>query len=366
MKIDSVSFLRIDNVVKMVVCASLPCYDARLHLNNRTYADSFNRAEPYDRKTHVFYLPAKLVFADAPAELVYRRFKRGRKDYVKPFKLPVPAYADRVALRAENDHGITVEEEETEQLFEGLTYTKYTCRDKDGAPVILSLLKTDLRRTALYIGTPDDGYEGKNVKATIPDMAAAAARGGKKVLAAVNGDFFDMFGDHHPSGLCVKNGTVISNVLRDRPFIGQKKDGTAVIADQLSNPGVVPELEQAAAGMQLLVKDGAVFDWAPLEPFSYVRHPRTAAGVTKEGDVLLLEVDGRIPAHSNGASLLDLARFMVRLGAESAINLDGGGSSAVYTLTDGALTLRTVPADLFFPNDRLIRKDFNALLIVEK
>ena len=46
--------------------------------------------------------------------------------------------------------------------------------------------------------------------------------------------------------------------------------------------------------------------------------------------------------------------------------MDGGGSSAVYTKTGGAFTLRTRPADLIRPNSMLIRKDFNAIFIVEK
>jgi len=57
-------------------------------------------------------------------------------------------------------------------------------------------------------------------------------------------------------------------------------------------------------------------------------HPRTAAGVTPDGALLLVVVDGRQDA-SRGVSLDDLARIMRGLGAEEAVNLDGGGSSAL-------------------------------------
>ena len=62
-------------------------------------------------------------------------------------------------------------------------------------------------------------------------------------------------------------------------------------------------------------------------------HPRTAVGVDRDtGKVLLLVVDGR-QEHSRGYTLVELARMLKRLGAETALNLDGGGSSTVAGLT---------------------------------
>lgn len=57
-------------------------------------------------------------------------------------------------------------------------------------------------------------------------------------------------------------------------------------------------------------------------------HPRTAAGVTADGELLLLLVDGRQPL-SRGVTLEELAALMVDIGAEKALNLDGGGSSSL-------------------------------------
>lgn len=56
------------------------------------------------------------------------------------------------------------------------------------------------------------------------------------------------------------------------------------------------------------------------------RAPRTAAGVKKDGTVILLVVDGRSAA-SAGMTLQELASYMVKLGAWQAVNFDGGGSS---------------------------------------
>lgn len=58
------------------------------------------------------------------------------------------------------------------------------------------------------------------------------------------------------------------------------------------------------------------------------RHPRTAAGVARNGDIYLVVVDGR-QATSRGATLEEMAQIMLNLGCVDAINLDGGGSSTI-------------------------------------
>lgn len=59
------------------------------------------------------------------------------------------------------------------------------------------------------------------------------------------------------------------------------------------------------------------------------RHPRTMAGVTKSGKLILVTVDGRRPGATVGASMVEAAQLMLWLGARQAINLDGGGSTAM-------------------------------------
>jgi hypothetical protein len=63
--------------------------------------------------------------------------------------------------------------------------------------------------------------------------------------------------------------------------------------------------------------------------FGVRRNPRTLAGVTPGGDLLLVAVDGRKPGYSVGASFEESAGIMDALGAQEAVNLDGGGSTAM-------------------------------------
>lgn len=67
--------------------------------------------------------------------------------------------------------------------------------------------------------------------------------------------------------------------------------------------------------------------------FGERRNPRTLAGVTPEGNLLLVAVDGRRPGYSVGASFEESAEIMRSLGAEEGVNLDGGGSTSM-TLGD--------------------------------
>jgi hypothetical protein len=58
-------------------------------------------------------------------------------------------------------------------------------------------------------------------------------------------------------------------------------------------------------------------------------HPRTAVGWDRDSRrLLLVVVDGR-QQHSRGLTLLELAELLQGLGAEDALNLDGGGSSTM-------------------------------------
>ncbi|MDD3223955.1 MAG: phosphodiester glycosidase family protein [Clostridium sp.] len=58
--------------------------------------------------------------------------------------------------------------------------------------------------------------------------------------------------------------------------------------------------------------------------------PRTAIGQTADGKVLLLEIDGRQPLYSVGASMKDVLNILVKYGAVNACNLDGGSSTGMY------------------------------------
>lgn len=87
---------------------------------------------------------------------------------------------------------------------------------------------------------------------------------------------------------------------------------------------------QAVGAGPMLVKNNSIFLTTKIEEFGSDvaggRAPRTAIGRKADGHILTVVVDGR-QENSVGMSLLELAMFMQELGAQDAMNLDGGGSS---------------------------------------
>ena len=94
------------------------------------------------------------------------------------------------------------------------------------------------------------------------------------------------------------------------------------------------DVTQAVGGGPWLVKGGMTTvdgeaEGFPKSDFIEKRHPRSAAGVTRDGKLLLVTVDGRRD-WSAGCTLYELAELMKSLGAVNALNLDGGGSSTMF------------------------------------
>ena len=92
--------------------------------------------------------------------------------------------------------------------------------------------------------------------------------------------------------------------------------------------------------------------WPEIPEFYYRfgvrRNPRTLAGTTPEGNLLLVAVDGRQPGYSVGASFEESALIMQALCAEEAVNLDGGGSTTL-TISDELVNSPSDPGNVERP-----------------
>jgi hypothetical protein len=152
------------------------------------------------------------------------------------------------------------------------------------------------------------------------------------------------------SGARLTPGSVVLVAGRDAPVAVR----TALLALKVGDIvdvevrlGPIAPLE-AVGGRPVMVIDSALTLAArDSVAFAVTRHPRTAAGVSRDGRRLwLVTVDGRQPEHGAGMSLLELATLMRSLGAVQAINLDGGGSTAMVTRTrTGEILVVNTPSD---------------------
>lgn len=117
------------------------------------------------------------------------------------------------------------------------------------------------------------------------------------------------------------------------------------------------KIDQAMGGGPFLVRKGQIAVDADRQGFNDAftnkRHPRTAMGKTSDGDIWIAVIDGRQKI-SDGATLGETARIMLKLGCVDAVNLDGGGSSAINIL---GLTLNR-------PSDGKERPVANGLILM--
>ncbi|MBC7289191.1 MAG: phosphodiester glycosidase family protein [Armatimonadetes bacterium] len=93
------------------------------------------------------------------------------------------------------------------------------------------------------------------------------------------------------------------------------------------------DLLHAVGGGPLLVSNGkAVLD-PDAEGFradvSKGRNARSAVGILSDGKVVLVAVEGRPNGRGPGLTLWELTKLMLKLGAVSAMNLDGGSSTTL-------------------------------------
>jgi hypothetical protein len=97
----------------------------------------------------------------------------------------------------------------------------------------------------------------------------------------------------------------------------------------------LPHTRTAFGGDPVLVRRGRVVD-AACGPLTCALHPRTAVGITRgcldevvltRCRLVIVVVDGRRASWSVGMTTDRLARFMRRLDAIEAVNLDGGAST---------------------------------------
>lgn len=137
-----------------------------------------------------------------------------------------------------------------------------------------------------------------------------------------------------------KNGWVYALPKRYRELTASLKEGDFVSVNiahtQPANPAPLITNENwltkdhILASTPLLVHNGQI---APdlhnlTSDFYITKHPRSAIGVLKDGKWVFAVIDGR-QKHSEGFTIVQLAKFMCQLGCIGALNLDGGGSSTI-------------------------------------
>ena len=184
--------------------------------------------------------------------------------------------------------------------------------------------------TTLKSAFAEDTY-GEN----ITENTSAIAQDHNAVFA-INGDYYGF----RDTGIVIRNGVV----YRDegaRQGLAFYKDGTVKVYDETTTTA-----EQLIAdGVWNTLSFGpSLLDNGEIAPgiedvevdTNFGNHsiqgeqPRTAVGVIDQNHLVFVVVDGRSPGYSAGVTMTGLAQIMKDLGATTADNIDGGGSSTMY------------------------------------
>lgn len=116
-------------------------------------------------------------------------------------------------------------------------------------------------------------------------------------------------------------------------FVGALHTGDIVEFDNivLTPEGEAIHPRTVVSGNPKNVGEGLTLDTEGERTDASARHPRTCIGISQTGDsIIMMVIDGRIGS-SVGVTTSMLADVMRYAGGYEAVNLDGGGSSTLYT-----------------------------------
>ena len=212
-------------------------------------------------------------------------------------------------------------------LFQGVEYV----RDVRSSPrrMVIHVIKIDLRDDGVQVlvtpGNPDE-------ELPIKGRTTSRFLGNFELQAAINGDGFEPwhnygFFDYYPRagervdpiGFAASEGIIYSQDTDKEPtlYIAQNKNA------RFNAP--TSKIYNAISGNLMLLKLGE-----PLPGLEGSPEPRTAIALDRANrHLIFVVVDGRQPGYSEGATLQEIAEIIAFHGGWTAMNMDGGGSSAM-------------------------------------
>ena len=114
-------------------------------------------------------------------------------------------------------------------------------------------------------------------------------------------------------------------------------EGTEIVLDITTANEDWEDVEYAIGALYSLVENGEV-----VSGLAAGANPRTAVGQRPDGSLIFYTIDGRKTGHSIGATLTQVGKRLVELGCETAVCLDGGGSTTLAVTRPGDMTASTV------------------------
>ncbi len=198
--------------------------------------------------------------------------------------------------------------------------------------------------------TTGTGSDGTEVVLTVPGLPLRAAGTWPAIVTSVRTNAGDT---------PIADGTLVLSAQGDDAATLDALPIGAVVVVTTAVPAGWESVTEAVGGREWLVR-GGVAGVSPVSAVTRATHPRTAVGARADGSLVMVTVDGRQPGESSGVTDDDLADLLVAQGVQTAVNLDGGGSTAELARHPGDVSATLVNS----PSGGSEHRVADALLVV--
>lgn len=215
-------------------------------------------------------------------------------------------------------------------VYRGIDQAGASIDGKDAS--VAYAMRIDLKAKGIsFITTPHSGSL-ETTSETVTDFAKQ-----NHVQLAINTGFFTpcchLFAESKDiRGLSISEGKIVSAPSKDEKYnvaLLIKRRNKAVIAT-VSPKTDLSKIVTAVAGSAIIVQNGKNTGDINKLNSADSPNPRTAVGLSKNRRYLyLVVIDGRHPGYSIGTTNRETAEILLALGAYTALNLDGGGSTTM-------------------------------------
>lgn len=221
-------------------------------------------------------------------------------------------------------------------LFPGITYERQALDHP--RPLMVHIVTVDLNTSGINVRVTPGNLTPDNREITAQTTTEFLSE--FNLQLAVNANFFFPFRENTPwdyyprsgdranaVGLAISDGVTYSSPEKNWSALCFSPQPTAQIR---ANGICPPETAHAAAGSAVLVAQGQPVKLARNTPNNDGLYSRTAVGIDTTGKKLwIVAIDDKQSFYSEGVTLQELTDLFLKLGVDSAINLDGGGSTTL-------------------------------------
>ncbi|QQE13688.1 phosphodiester glycosidase family protein [Planctomycetota bacterium] len=238
--------------------------------------------------------------------------------------------------------GVHAESWETSNPFDGVTYNKIRI-DRGKYELAMDCLEIDLGNERISF-TTTKGTDNPNwIDQTMPETTMDFMKRTETQIA-VNGMYYSWDPYYHPIGKAYSEGEDVVEECANNwefnkwwPSIDiSKTNEISLLLDKKSQDA--HDKWNTFTGSDLIVKDGKYNPAADGEwnvPHQDEYRPSTMIGFNEsENKLIVMTIDGRQNGWSDGATFEQTANWMIKFGADWAVNMDGGGSTQM-TMDDG-------------------------------